>query len=375
MTPKLNSIPIFASSIKPDRENEIKGYRLMGQRYTIDSDIHQRLVCREVGNKDGEMNCPTPESESRMLPKGLDIPAAMGSARAEDILRNEGDFDFAKYPENMSSLKNYLAGISNDIWHQNLYWGWLSVLKTLLPVAGEGYPTFMTNQAWADKNLSTFLGSWTELRHDTILYVKQVYAEMGGGGPPASVDDRGYVEPNPYLYAKLAALTKMTKDGLDGRGLLSDKNRDNLSKLEELIQRLKVISEKELNGQALSDDDYEFIKGYGGSLEHFWLETFSEEEKAKDGSDLLNANPAALVADVATDPNGWVLEEAIGKIFTIYVAYPIDGQLRIGKGGIFSHYEFSWPLSDRLTDEAWREILEKGEAPDQSAWTGSFIAE
>ena len=102
-------------------------------------------------------------------------------------------------------------------------------MKTLLPVAGEGYPTFMTNQAWADKNLSTFLGSWTELRHDTILYVKQVYAEMGGGGPPASVDDRGYVEPNPYLYAKLAALTKMTKDGLDGRGLLSDKNRDNLS--------------------------------------------------------------------------------------------------------------------------------------------------
>jgi hypothetical protein len=26
------------------------------------------------------------------------------------------------------------------------------------------------------------LGSYTELKHDTLLYVKQAYAEMGGGG-------------------------------------------------------------------------------------------------------------------------------------------------------------------------------------------------
>jgi len=70
----------------------------------------------------------------------------------------------------------------------------------------------MQNQAWARKDLNTLLGSWTELKHDTILYAKQVYAEMGGG--MEGVDDRGYVEPNPYLYARLAALVNLTREGL-----------------------------------------------------------------------------------------------------------------------------------------------------------------
>jgi len=362
--PNVNSIPIFDPTINPDREKEIKGFRLMGQRYTVDSDIHQRLVFREVGAKE--------DSGPRMLPKGLDIPAALGSERAAAILREEGDYDYENYPENMQKLRDYMSTIADSIWHQNLYWGWLSVLKTLLPQAPQGYPSFMTNQAWQDKSLNTYLGSWTELRHDTILYVKQVYAEMGGGGPQ-EYDDRGYVEPNPYLYAKLAALTKMTRDGLESRNLLSDKNKENLSRLEELILTLKKISEKELNGQELSDDDYEFIRSYGGNLEHFWLETFSEEEREHGRKALLMGNPAALVADVATDPNGQVLEEAIGNIFVIYVVVPLGDELRLAKGGIFSHYEFAWPLDDRLTNEAWREMIQKRDVPDLPAWTGSYM--
>ncbi len=60
------------------------------------------------------------------------------------------------------------------------------------------------------------LGSWTELRRDTILYAKQVYAEMGAGAlpPPAPEPPKGYVEPVPELYARLQALAQMTIDGL-----------------------------------------------------------------------------------------------------------------------------------------------------------------
>ena len=49
------------------------------------------------------------------------------------------------------------------------------------------YPAFMHNNAWTHKDLQTALGSWTELKHDTILYAKQVMAEMGGGGPEEPV--------------------------------------------------------------------------------------------------------------------------------------------------------------------------------------------
>lgn len=359
--PQLNSIPIFNSAIQPDREKEIKGFRFMGQRFTIDASIFQRLIDRE-----------TP---GRMLPKGLDIPAAMGSKEALNILTQMGETKYQKYSENMSKMQTYLAGLPTENWTQNLYWGWLYQLRPLTDVKPSGYPIFMQNTAWVRKELNTFLGSWSELKHDTILYAKQVYAELGGEGPEKK-DDRGYVEPNPYVYARLASLLKMTNEGLEVRGLLTPNMKDNLGKMEQLALSLKTISEKELSNEKLTDADYELIRSYGGQLEHFWLEINKDEPQYKElgQKDFLNQNPAAIVADVATDPNGQVLEEGTGKIFGIYVVVPVDGKLRIAKGGVYSYYEFPWPLSDRLTDTKWRELLNSDQAPALPSWTNAFMA-
>ena len=84
---------------------------------------------------------------------------------------------------------------------------------------------------------------------------------------------------------------------------------------------------------------------------------------------------AALVADVATDPNGQVLEEATGRIFEIYVVVPRwQGRTAPRQGRRFSYYEFPWPMNDRLTDESWRAKLKAGQAPAQPEWTQTFIA-
>jgi len=361
--PQLNSMPIFNSEIQPDREKEIKGFRFMGQRFTIDASIFQRLIDRETSG--------------RMLPKGLDIPAALGSKEALNILTQLGETNYPKYSENMSKMQTYLAGLPTENWTQNLYWGWLYQLLPLTDLKSTGYPTFMQNDAWVRKDINTFLGSWSELKHDTILYAKQVYAEMGGGGPDKK-DDRGYVEPNPYVYARLASLLKMTNEGLDVRGLLTVSMKDNLSKMEQLAMSLKTISEKELNNQSLTDADYELIRSYGGQLEHFWLEVNKDDPAFKASSnqrDYLNENPAAIIADVATDPNGQVLEVGTGKISEIYVVVPIDGKLRIAKGGVYSYYEFTWPMSDRLTDKKWREMLSASPAPKLPTWTSTFVAQ
>jgi len=305
----------------------------------------------------------------------LDIPATMGSNEAKNILNGMGETKYACYPENMSKMNEYVLGLSTEIWTQNLYWGWLYQLRPLLDVKQSGYPTFMQNAAWLRKDLNTFLGSWSELKHDTILYAKQVYAELGGGGPEKK-DDRGYVEPNPYVYARLASLLKMTNEGLEIRGLLTPSMKDNLSKMEQLAMSLKTISEKELNNENLTDADYELIRSYGGQLEHFWLEINKDEPQYKelDQRNFLDQNPAAIIADVATDPNGQVLEEGTGKISEIYVVVPVDGKLRIAKGGVYSYYEFPWPMSDRLTDKKWREMLKSGQAPELPSWTNAFVA-
>jgi hypothetical protein len=373
--PQINSMPIFNAAIQPDREKEIKGFRFLGQRFTIDAAIFQRLIAREVGPK-GESCANAPFAEGRMLPKGLDIPGAMGSKEALNILKNQGETEYACYPENMTKMQSYIIGLPTENWTQNLYWGWLYQLRPLTDEKSGGYPAFMENTAWVRKELNTFLGSWSELKHDTILYAKQVYAELGGGGPEKK-DDRGYVEPNPYVYARLASLLKMTNEGLEMRGLLTVNMKDSLSNMEQLAMSLKTISEKELNNESLTDADYELIRSYGGQLEHFWLEINQDEPQYKElgQRDFLDQNPAAIVADVATDPNGKVLEEGTGKIFNIYVAVPVDGKLRIAKGGVYSYYEFPWPLSDRLTDTKWREMLNSGQPPQLPEWTSAFVAQ
>ena len=379
--PQINSMPIFQASIQADREKEIKGFRFMGQRFTIDASIFQRLVYREVGDKTKSCQAFKPEetgclSGARCLPKGLDIPATLGSNEAKNILNGMGETQYACYSENMSKMNDYVSGLDTEIWTQNLYWGWLYQLRPLLDVKQNGYPMFMQNIAWARKDINTFLGSWSELKHDTILYAKQVYAEFGAGGSEEK-DDRGYVEPNPYVYARLASLLKMTNEGLEIRGLLTPSMKDNLSKMEQLAMSLKTISEKELNNEKLTDEEYELIRSYGGQLEHFWLEVNKDEPAFKESSnqrDYLDENPAAIVADVATDPNGQVLEEGTGKISEIYVVVPVDGKLRIAKGGVYSYYEFPWPMSDRLTDKKWREMLNSGQAPELPSWTNAFVA-
>ncbi len=361
--PTINSIPIFDEEIQPDREAEIKGFRFMGQRFTLDASIFQRLVYREV--KEDK------QGQRRMLPKALDIPAALGSEEAYTILEDTGETGYEGYPENMDKLRKYIADLDGETWTQNLYWSWLYTLDTLIGEKSEGYPSFMHNKAWLHKELNTFLSSWTELKHDTILYAKQIYAEMGGG--MAGVDDRGYVEPNPKLYARLAALVNMTREGLSTRGLIDDRDQENLERLEQLALSLKIISEKELSDIPLTDEEYDLIRSYGGQLEHFWLEALRDE--GVDHRSAIYENPAALVADVATDPNGNVLQEATGHIYEIYAVVPVEGSLRIAKGGVYSHYEFDWPIDDRLTDKKWQEMLNAGEAPPLAPWTKTFIAQ
>jgi hypothetical protein len=357
--PKINSMPIFNEEIEPDRDEAITGFRFMGQRFTIDASIFQRLIDREV--------------KGRMLPKGLDIPAAMGSDEALKILKDMGETEYPGYTKNMDKMRTYLKEMPQDNWKENLYFGWMYQLKPLLEEKGEGYPSFMQNDAWKRKDLNTFLGSWAQLKHDTILYAKQVYAEMGGYFPEEA-DDRGYVEPNVYVYARLASLLDMTLKGLESRGLLSDHVKEDILKMKELSISLKNISEKELNGQKLTDEEYELIRSYGGQLEHLWMNFNKDEIGDQSVEDYLNENNVATIADVATDPNGKVLEEGVGRVQGIYVIVPIDGKLRLTRGGTYSYYEFDWPMNDRLTDKKWREMLydDNLKMPE---WTKSFIAE
>ncbi|HDM90664.1 MAG TPA: DUF3160 domain-containing protein, partial [candidate division WOR-3 bacterium] len=63
-----------------------------------------------------------------------------------------------------------------------------------------------------------------------------------------------------------------------------------------------------------------------------------------------------------------------GHANTIYVVVPIGDKLYLTRGAVFSYYEFKYPVSHRLTDEAWQEMIERWRAPDPPPWTASFLA-
>jgi hypothetical protein len=368
--------PLILGIVIDDTDDEAattKGLRFMGQRFVPDAYIFRQLIYRNVGTRENR----------RGLPKGLDVFAAMGSDRAYQLLEEMGDTQYENYPAQMAYVRSWLAGLTVEDWTETLYNTWLYTFHPLLEVPGPGYPEFMQSTAWLDKQLNTTLGSWAELKHDTILYAKQVYAEMGGGPPaPPPVPPKGYVEPVPYFYARLAALTAMTRDGLANRAILSDQDSQSLTNLEELARALQQMAEKQLRGEPLTEKEHSRIRFYGGELEHLTMSAADTEDSGPGSIGYMDDDPqAAVIADVATDPGSAdgpvVLEVGVGRIDEIHVIVPViedDGTitLQVAKGGVFSYYEFPWPAGDRLTNEAWRQMLDEGRAPARPPWTSSF---
>ena len=369
--------PPFSSEQAERFLKNTKGFRFMGQRFVVDSYLFSKIVSPYSGEYTGD-RIPRPFThvlspigrEVRGFPRGLDIMALFGSKRAKEILRDSGDTEYSNFDEKFSELKTEIDSLPAGDWFENIYWNWLYTLRALLDEPGQGNQTFMQTEAWQDKELSTALASWAELRHDTILYVKQSYtmAEMGAIPEPPPIV--GYVEPVPEFYARLLTLTKMTNQGL--KNLVPQKELEELKieqaldSFSEIISRLLEISKKELENKLLSDKEYRFIEDFGVISE----ELIGIVSGGEVDPDIFKT---VLVADVHTDGNTeQVLEEGVGYIKTLVVAYKLpDGHILLGAGPVFSYYEFKQPMNSRLTDEAWRKMLDT-EPPSEQEWIKSF---
>ena len=343
---------------------EMQGMRLMGQRFIPDSYVFQNLVnLTYTANKSPFTMVRSHGASIRGFPRGLDLMALLGSNRAKQILRFEGDADYKGYDAAFNSLEKKFGRIETTKWTQNLYWNWLYSLKSLLmETPGKGHPLFMQTDAWREKQLHTALASWAQLRHDTILYAKPSYTPTAAmpvkeAGPPGSV------EPLPELYARLRDFTLRMEKNLLAWGVLEDLVRKRLRFLGKILDRLVQISRNELKGEALSGRDLEFIRDFGELLEGA---TRGIGRKGK---------RTLTIADVHTDLNsGEVLEEGVGYVNPMLVVLRRpDGGMVLGAGPVFSYYEFKWPMTDRLTDEKWDEMLHLGKGPERPLWIQALM--
>jgi hypothetical protein len=367
-TGNLQVLPPFTPEQLDKALEDTKGMRLMGQRFIPDSFMFQQLCIPAVQGFTGTGTPFTlsvgPGGPVRGFVRGLDVMAVMGSERALAILKEEGDTAYQSYDEQLDKLRKQFAAFTRQEWNRNLYWSWLHALQALVEPCGQGYPSFMQTEAWQDRSLWAALASWSELRHDTILYAKQSYAMAGAAapGPQPPPPPPSYVEPAPEFYARLLALAKMTRSGLTAMGVLDQQAQQRLTDLEGIIGKLLSVSLQELRNEKLSEEDYGYINSIAHRLEAAVLGV--EEVGLK----------TTIVADVHTDGNSQqCLEEGVGYVHALYACYPVpDGRIAVAAGPVLSQYEFRQPMANRLTDEAWRERLQ-ADPPKEAGWTASFL--
>jgi hypothetical protein len=352
--PQIMSSVIISEDVletsKEDLLNSTKGFRFMGQRFTPDAFIFSELTQGE------EM--PDVETGQRLpsTPTALMVSTLMGDVVSKDLLdtwisNNAKDSDKV-LSKKMGELKTYFSKVSTSQWTSNIYWSWLYTIKSLFNSEGDktGYPMFMKNEDWNKKQTQTFLGSWTELKHDTLLYAKQSYAEKGGGGDEeeAGPVSKGYVEPNIEFLDRLIALVNMTNEGLTKFNLLPELLQSRNASFVDVLNFYKKIAVAELQNTVISDDDFEKLRLSAYTLDYLL--------QAPDSQVQLESNArSALIADVHTDVvKNQILYEADGIPNYIYVAVKDVNGTRLTKGLVYSYYEFTNPVGNRLTDETWQ---------------------
>ena len=404
----------FLGSAGDDQIQLPRSFTFLGQRFTADSWAFNQVVFDRIEEPGSE----PPRLVRRRLPYSLDVAYSVfaNDQVVPDLvanMRNPSGIPFRDgfgYQRNLVAVRNVLDQRPASAWTDNLYNHWLFALRTLSePTTAPMYPEAMRTHAWAMKTLNTQLASWTQLRHDTLLYVKQSET------PPILCEyPYGYVEPRPAFFAALKSMARFAAENIGGLPDLVNSSyalvplnvpatAGFFNRFGDTCETLESIAQKHLNQQPLAETEVKFLRNtiekidtyYGERQYNGWFPELFYWGKNGDGqpfpgrggpsgfdkgADHDSDFPDYLVADVHTDgpsePDGdpgAVLHEAVGKINLLLIAVDNGPDRMVFAGPVMSHYEFTKPYGTRLTDELWRQQIEAGTLPQPPPWTRSYL--
>ncbi len=339
--PKPKIVPKIATEenkdIKPCTERQIK---FMGQRFNFDSLAIQTLA------KPGK----------RADVRAYDIMHVLGSDIARQVLDDMGNNPAKRWDEyetKVTEMKKLYQEHNKKFVTDDLYHAWIDAISTVLSEKIEGYvPYFMTTKPYEYKVLSSGLGSYAELKHDNVLYSKQVMAEMGGGGDEPLYAYH-YLEPNTKLYKNLLELVSKTNNGLKENNINNKSVMDSIVEMEKVLKLFVTVSEKELNNQKVTDSEMIELQNFGGTVDYI----NSMLKQASCNYEYLESNDAGTcqISDIYTLIGHGYLELGVGKPYSIYALVPINGKSVLAVGSVYSPCDF-YSKSTRLTDEEWQKL-------------------
>ncbi len=357
-----------------DKPDEIPvSYRISGQRFIIDSYVLGSVVYDRIVHNG--------EKVMRMMPSPLDALFALGNNDALPFLKEEME----KYPYagQLANLRYLVDGKPQEFWTSSLYNVWLNAIRELNPgEAEENLPLFMQSAAWHQEKMNSQLASWSQLRHDNLLYAKQSYTGGTGCSFPYS-----YIEPYPAFYGRLKEFAGAA-GAFFSQLPVSNYNLYPIAgffpRFGEVMARLELLARKELEGVAFTREETEwlqkmlFVEGGSGTPPYsgWYASLFFEDWDA--------ANGDFTVVDVHTQPTdefgnevGKVLHTGTGKInLGVFLApSPQDkNRLMAFCGPLLSYYETVTTRFKRMTDQEWKEMVWNEKLPERPDWTPLYLA-
>ena len=226
----------------------------------------------------------------------------------------------------------------------------------------------MQTAAWWQSKMNTQLASWAELRHDNLLYAKQSYT----GGITCEYPD-GYVEPVPAFYQAVVELSdkgvafckefKTELEKIYGVEYY-------FSNLKEIAGKLKVIAEKELSNEKLTDSENQFLKETlylgqmcGPEITGWYSRLFIYEVDIKQDSDQLIADVHTVPTDEMGNDLGLVMHVGTGLPNLMVVAVEnCDGDYTAYCGPVYNYLEHNSLNYKRLTDSEWKTMWDTDKA-------------
>lgn len=274
------------------------------------------------------------------------------------------------------SIKKISQALQDSQITNNVYHKWLNALGRLISKVDENAPYFMQTRAYALKNLVTYLWSYTELKHDTLLYTKQPQmAELGWwwDWPCAIVVEapdlpvpKWYIEADIDVIDELINLTKETSKYYD------DTPYENLYKnFVQVLEKLKLMVLKQMKNEKISDSDFERLRQLDEIL---WDIVYPINA---DYSDVVTKELRwSIISDIFTSEKNNVLYEAIGRPALMYLMVKDINWARVVVWPVFTQYEFytaESPINSdtRYTDLDWQwsydQLVESGKLDSLSS--------
>ncbi len=351
-----------------------RSFLLFGQRYVADSHVFSETVYDRIPR--------------RMMPNPLDAAfAAFGNNQALALSGAE----LEQYPELSGALGAMRFSIDShgaSFWDANLYNLWSSALRSLSPApdmsdpAGLGLPAVAGTEAWGRRVLNTQLGSWAQLRHDTLLYAKQSYTDI-----PACEFPDAYVEPNPEFFRALVRFAERGSalvDGLPAGQYLAEDIRGYFANLAASAGTLAQMAEQQKSGTPFSaaqlafiNDAVRVVQDTAGCTtvetpDGWYADLFYNQSKAIE-QDLTIADVHTQPADEVGNIVGRVLHVGTGfpRLMTITVDTCVGPRAYAGMA--YAYHELITNDFQRLNDEEWTGRVTSA-PPADAPWAAPFIA-